>query len=83
MSKIQSTRPEHRKAQALLDSLQPESVVMDCHGGAWQEGGLALRGLWYRAFGDDKPLSSWDLAFKYPIAELTPKKGVTSSTRNS
>lgn len=76
------TSTQHRKAQALLDSLPPESVVMDCHGGAWQEGGLSLRGLWYRAFGDEKPLSSWDLAFKHPIVELVSKKGVKSSTLN-
>ena len=74
MHKNASTRPEHRKAQHLLDSLPPESVVMDCHGGAWQEGGLSLRGMWYRAFGDEKPLSSWELAFKYPLVELVPKK---------
>lgn len=80
---IQHTPAQHRKAQALLDSLPPESVVLDCHGLAWQEGGLSLRGLWYRAFGDGKPLSSWDLAFKYPIIEMAPKKGVTSSTRNN
>lgn len=68
---------EHANAHELLRSLPHSAVVMDASGDAWQEGGLpSLRGLWYRAYGDDKPLSSHELAFQYPITVM--EKGKTS-----
>lgn len=44
----------HRK----LDSLNPGSVVLDEQGHAWQFDGT----YWYRAYGDDSMVSTWDLA---------------------
>lgn len=58
-------------AQKLLDSLPTYSVVLDKYGHAWQSGPI----YWYRAFGDDEPFSSWDLAFSFPITVIhTPKE---------
>lgn len=44
----------HRK----LDSLNPGSVILDEHGHAWQSDTC----YWYRAYGDDSMVSSYDLA---------------------
>ena len=58
-------------AQKLLDSLPTYSVVLDKYGHAWQFGPI----YWYRAFGDDEPFGSWDLAFSFPITVIhTPKE---------
>lgn len=66
------TSRAHRTAQATLDSLPHGAVVLDGDGYAWQEGGLALAGWWYRAYGDGQALSSWELAFYGPITVLHP-----------
>ena len=74
MAKQHSTRKQHVKAQAMLDSLPRGSVVVDCEGFAYQEGGLSDRGMWYRAFDDGEPMSSWDLAFRAPLREMVVKQ---------
>lgn len=68
-----STSREHVKAQEMLDNLPRGSVVLDGQGFAYQEGGMCDRGMWYRAFDDGDPLSSWDLAFRAPIREMVVK----------
>lgn len=69
-----STSRDHVKAQKLLDSLPRGSVVIDSQGFAYQEGGMLDRGMWYRAFDDGDPLSSWDLAFRAPIREMVVRQ---------
>ena len=41
-----------------LDSLNPGSVILDERGHAWQSDDY----YWYRSYGDDSMVSSWDLA---------------------
>lgn len=54
------------KAQLQLDALWDKSVVLDKHGDAWQFG----RVYWYRSFGDDSMVSSYDLSFLYPFTVI-------------
>lgn len=70
------TSTKHRKAQDFLNAQPSHSVILDCHGMAWQEGGLSLNGWWYRAYGDGEALSSYELAFHHPITVM--EKGKTS-----
>lgn len=49
-----ATATRHRK----LDSLNPGSVILDERGHAWQSDSC----YWYRAYGDDSMVSSYDLA---------------------
>lgn len=67
------TSSGHAKAQKLLDSLPRGSVVIDAEGFAYQEGGIHGTGMWYRAFDNGDPLSSWELAFRAPIREMVVK----------
>lgn len=68
------TSTGHRKAQQLLNSLPSHSVVLDCHGRAYQHGGINIP-YWYEAWGDGAPLSSYELAYKHPITVMKPVKG--------
>jgi len=70
------TSTKHRKAQKFLNEHPYHSVVVDCHGMAWQEGGGSLAGYWYRAYGDGEAFSSYELAFLHPITVM--EKGETS-----
>lgn len=64
MSRVASnTRSRH---QMSIDQLHRDSVVLDCFGHAWQYGGI----YWYRAYGDDSRVSSYDLSFKGPFKVL-------------
>lgn len=74
MTKQHSTSRQHVKAQKMLDSLPRGAVVIDSRGFAYQEGGIRDRGMWYRAFDDGEPLSSWDLAFRAPLREMVVKQ---------
>lgn len=60
------TSAGHRKAQQFLDSLDNRSVVMDGDGRAYQHGGMYAP-YWYPAWNNAEPLSSYELAFRYPI----------------
>lgn len=73
MARHSSVR-EHFNAQKMLDSLPRGAVVIDSQGFAYQEGGIHDRGMWYRAYGDGEPLSSWDLAFRAPLREMAVKQ---------
>lgn len=56
------------RANIQLDKFPPRSVVLDKHGDAWQSCAYPFDlGMWYRAFGDDRPLSSHELAYLQPI----------------
>ena len=45
------------REQIKLDQLPRNSVVLDASGHAWQNGGM----YWYRAFGDDSMIGSWEM----------------------
>ena len=68
--KQEHTSNDHQKAQKVLDGLGNRSVVLDGNGYAWQQGGLCFTGYWYRAYGDERAFSSYELAFEYPITVL-------------
>ncbi|UOQ57231.1 hypothetical protein MUN78_16500 [Leucobacter allii] len=55
-----------RKHHPDLDELPSGSVVLDRFGHAWQVGSI----YWYRAYGDDSMVSSWDLSFSGPFRVL-------------
>ena len=67
------THKDHHKAQKMLDKLPCGAVVIDRYGHAWQEGGPQLIGYWYRAYGDAKSWTSYELAFNHPLTPLTAK----------
>lgn len=73
MSRARANRM-HAHAQKMLDALPSGSVVVDCEGFAYQEGGVLGKGLWYRAFDSCEPISSWDLAYRAPIREMVVKE---------
>lgn len=60
-----SLRPDLHKAQIALNALPIGSVVLDRFGHAWQSAGHSRD--WYRAYGDDSAMSSWELAQQAPL----------------
>jgi len=69
--------PNIRRAQIILDSLEHGSVVLDNYGHAWQ----LSRECWYRAYGDDTSVSSWELAQLAPLKTVhnAPKVSVLAT----
>lgn len=61
-------QPALRRTLLELDKLPHGSVVIDRFGHAWQES----RNYWYRAYGDDASVSSWELCQRAPITLATP-----------
>ena len=55
-----SLQPKLAKAQIQLDKLNGNAVILDSSGQAWQFGGWQ-NPYWYRAFGDDSFVSSFEL----------------------
>lgn len=55
-----SLQPALNKAQMQLDKLDRNAVILDATGQAWQFGGWQ-NPYWYRAFGDDSFVSSFEL----------------------
>lgn len=73
--KLPHTSREHGQAWGLLEDLPRNAVVLDRDGYAWQEGGWAGSGYWFSTmYSDLEPLSSYDLAFHYPLTPMKPKK---------
>lgn len=72
------------RAHIKLGKLPPRSVVLDKHGDAWQSCAYPFDlGMWYRAFGDEKPLSSHELAYLHPITVIhKPKENPCTSIGN-
>lgn len=54
-------QPALDKAQIRLDQLDKNAVILDGTGCAWQFGGWR-NPYWYRAFGDDSFVSSYELS---------------------
>jgi len=59
-------QPALHRSQIQLDKLAHGSVVLDRHGDAWQ----LSREYWYRAYGDDSMVSSFELAQRGPITTI-------------
>lgn len=59
-------RSDVRRDHIILDELRKGAVVLDRDGHAWQYGGV----YWYRAYGDDSMVSSYDLAPRGPFRVL-------------
>ena len=57
-SRRSSLRPDLARAQTQLDKLPPGAVILDRNGHAWQHDRI----YWYRAYGDDTCVSSFELA---------------------
>jgi nuclear transport factor 2 (NTF2) superfamily protein len=57
-----STHPLLHQWWLELEDLPDGSVVLDQYNHAWQNS----RGYWYRSYGDDSEVSSWELHFKGP-----------------
>ncbi|GAA4924410.1 hypothetical protein [Nesterenkonia rhizosphaerae] len=62
-----SLPPKLAKAQMQLDKLPPSAVILDRNDHAWQQGKTYnISGFgdpyWYRAYGDDSCVSSFELA---------------------
>lgn len=81
MSKHGPLQPAANRTQIKLDALPAQSVVIDKHGMAWQEGGPYLRGYWYRAYGDDEEASSYELAQRGPLHLMEAKKSPLHTSR--
>lgn len=64
------TWKQARKAQTMLDTLQPGAVVLDTHGHAWQMGRVIDAYYWYRAYGDSSNVSTHELATLGPFTVL-------------
>ncbi|ANP74523.1 hypothetical protein [Cryobacterium arcticum] len=67
-------QPALHRAQIELDKMPANAVILDSYGHAWQQGGTPGRGVasgyWYRAFGDDTEVSSFELAQRGPIKRM-------------
>lgn len=63
-------QPALHRAQMQLDRLADGSVILDRHNQAWQ----LSRHYWYRAYGDDSEVSSWELAQRGPVKTLWEPK---------
>lgn len=70
---IGSLQPALHRTQVALDKLPAGSVVLDQYGHAWQSahaGGQregAPSAYWYRSYGDDSEVTSWELAQRGPV----------------
>lgn len=76
-------QPALQRSQIALDNLEAGSVVLDRFGHAWQSargygalGTTYATGYWYRSYGDDSEVSTFELAQKGPFhlmaADKTP-----------
>jgi len=59
-------QPALHRTQIRLDKLFHGSVILDRHGDAWQLSG----DYWYRAYGDDSQVSSFELAQRGPVTTI-------------
>ena len=73
------------RAQIALDKMPANAVILDRYDHAWQHGGTAAMnapsGYWYRAFGDDSEVSSFELAQRGPIKRMSVARQSPPPTR--
>jgi len=69
-------QPALHRTHIALDKMPANSVILDRFGHAWQHGGTpslgAASGYWYRAFGNDSEVSSFELAQRGPVKQIYP-----------
>lgn len=88
-SKPGSLQPALHRTQIALDKLPAGSVVLDRFGHAWQSahaGGRregAPSGYWYRSYGDDSEVTSWELAQLGPVHLMAPAKTTLDRARGA
>lgn len=77
MSTRGSLHPALHRSLLRMQDLPPGSVVLDRFGDAWQSargygpfGSTYATGYWYRAYGDDSEVSTWEAAQYGPITVL-------------
>lgn len=64
-----SLQPALHRAHIALDELSHGAVILDRFGDAWQQAriGQVGSGYWYRSYGDDSEVSSFEVAQRGPI----------------
>lgn len=74
-------QPALQRSQIALDELPAGSVVLDRFGHAWQSargygalGTTYVTGYWYRSYGDDSEVSTFELAQRGPLHLMTADK---------
>lgn len=77
MSTRGSLHPALHRSLLRMQDLPPGSVVLDRFGDAWQSargygpfGSTYATGYWYRAYGDDSEVSTWEAAQYGPITVI-------------
>lgn len=77
MSTRGSLHPALHRSLLRMQDLPPGSVVLDRFGDAWQSargygpfGSNYATGYWYRAYGDDSEVSTWEAAQYGPITVI-------------
>lgn len=84
-----SLQPALNRTKIALDQLPSGSVVLDRYGHAWQSAGAGWGGAglvsayWYRSYGDDSQVTSWELAQSGPCHLMTPGKTTIDRTRKA
>lgn len=70
--KTPSLQPALHRAHIALDNLSHGAVVLDRFGHAWQQSrvGAVGSGYWYRSYGDDSEVSSYEVAQRGPMKVL-------------
>lgn len=81
MSTKPSLQPALHRSLIQMQKLPPGSVVIDRFGDAWQSargygplGSTYATGYWYRAYGDDSDVSTWEAAQHGPMAVIYKPK---------
>lgn len=74
MSARGSLQPALHRSLLRMQGLAPGSVVLDRFGNAWQSatgygpiGSTYATGYWYRAYGDDTEVNTWEAAQYGPM----------------
>lgn len=77
MSSRGSLQPALHRSLLRMQDLSPGSVVLDRFGHAWQSargygplGSTYATGYWYRAYGDDTEVSTWEAAQHGPMTVI-------------
>lgn len=84
MSDIRNLQPRLSADLKKINALEPGAVVLDRYGHAWQSargygpfGSTYPSGYWYRAYGDDSEVASFEVAQHGPLTVIHGKKSVT------
>lgn len=82
-------QPALHRTQIALDMLPSGSVVLDRNGHAWQSSGAggggagSVSAYWYRSYGDDNQVTSWELAQSGPCHLMFRAKTTLDRSRKA